>query len=260
MRRPGVQLFLASALMLFTELVPDPLERRIRRLPRRTSRTSSCWGASSGSASGSCGEGRHPICSGWFPLAPGRLPRTRCKATPVTIDRSGGDLVYFGALVERGLPVWVMLPLVFLASAAIMAMIAQGVADRFARVHPLEAYRLDVVGEPGRHRRVLASLPGRRRRRWSWGVVIVGLSAPLVASGDRSTSWPPGSLVAVTALATFQGPTVVVSRTTASRPCARRGPPGGQRANGVPHQSIEEVVGEPAVTTPYAFAVPARSS
>ena len=38
------------------------------------------------------------------------------------------------------------LPIVFLAVAGIMAMIADGVARTFATFEPLEAYRLDIIG------------------------------------------------------------------------------------------------------------------
>ncbi|MEA2558086.1 MAG: hypothetical protein QOG88_1624, partial [Actinomycetota bacterium] len=65
---------------------------------------------------------------------------------PVVIDRSGSTLVFFGSLTERGLPMWVMLPIVFSAVALIMACIAQGVGRLFGRFDPLEAYRLDILG------------------------------------------------------------------------------------------------------------------
>ena len=39
-----------------------------------------------------------------------------------------------------------MLPFIFIAVAAIMTMIAHGVAQRFARFPALEAYRLDILG------------------------------------------------------------------------------------------------------------------
>src|SRR5207247_357425 len=67
-------------------------------------------------------------------------------AFPVVIDRSGSGLVFFGSLQQKGLPLWLMLPLIFLAVAAIMAAVAQGVAVRFAAFEPLEAYRLDILG------------------------------------------------------------------------------------------------------------------
>jgi SAM-dependent methyltransferase len=64
---------------------------------------------------------------------------------PATIDRTGRDLVYFG-VQTHGLPVWVMLPFIFLATALTMTTVAHGVAVRFARFPALEAYRLDILG------------------------------------------------------------------------------------------------------------------
>ena len=65
---------------------------------------------------------------------------------PVKIDRSGSDLIYFGEFGSTGLPLWITLPTIFVAVAAIMAMIAQGVARTFARLEPLDAYRFDILG------------------------------------------------------------------------------------------------------------------
>ena len=65
---------------------------------------------------------------------------------PVEIDRSGSDLIYFGAFQPTGLPLWLMLPIVFGAVAAVMTMIAEGVARTFVQFDPLEAYRLDIAG------------------------------------------------------------------------------------------------------------------
>jgi hypothetical protein len=65
---------------------------------------------------------------------------------PVVIDRSGSTLVFFGSLSQRGMPMWIMLPIVFCAVAVIMACVAQGVAELFSRFDPLEAYRLDILG------------------------------------------------------------------------------------------------------------------
>jgi len=66
---------------------------------------------------------------------------------PVEIDRSGTELIFFGALGQRsGLPPFVTLPLLFLGVAAIMALVGEGVARTFRRFAPLEAYRLDILG------------------------------------------------------------------------------------------------------------------
>src|SRR6202047_5059527 len=66
---------------------------------------------------------------------------------PVEIDRSGTDLIFFGALGTRsGLPPFVTLPLLFLGVAVVMALVGEGVARTFRRFPPLEAYRLDILG------------------------------------------------------------------------------------------------------------------
>ncbi len=66
---------------------------------------------------------------------------------PVQIERGGDDLLYFGALeATSGLPPWLTLPIVFLAVAGVMAMIAEGVGRTFVEFEPLEAYRLDITG------------------------------------------------------------------------------------------------------------------
>ena len=64
---------------------------------------------------------------------------------PVTVDCTGSQLIYFGC-TPSGLPIWVTLPVVFVAVAVVMASIAQGVARSFAAFEPLEAYRLDILG------------------------------------------------------------------------------------------------------------------
>ena len=64
----------------------------------------------------------------------------------VEINRSGNQLIYFGSLTKTGLPIWATLPVVFICTAAVMALIAEETARAFAQFEPLEAYRLDIVG------------------------------------------------------------------------------------------------------------------
>jgi SAM-dependent methyltransferase len=68
---------------------------------------------------------------------------------PITIDRSGSQLIYFAQGRTSGLPPWVVLPAIFVAVAAVMACIAQRVARTFVRFEPLQAYRLDILGSLG---------------------------------------------------------------------------------------------------------------
>ena len=85
-------------------------------------------------------------------------------ALPWRSTDRGADLVFFGALEERGLPAWIMLPLIFLAVAAIMAAIVT-VARRFARFEALDAYRLDILGSSRDPRRRGSHSSERRRSR-----------------------------------------------------------------------------------------------
>ena len=65
---------------------------------------------------------------------------------PVKIDRTGSDLIFFGEFATTGLPTWITLPVVFLAVAGVLALLAEGLARQFVEFEPLEAYRLDIIG------------------------------------------------------------------------------------------------------------------
>ena len=88
-----------------------------------------------------------------FPFAPVLLAALVgfVLAFPVQINRSGSDLIFFGALehVGTGLPIWATLPVIFLAVAAVMTTIAEGVARTFVEFDPLRAYQLDIMGSIG---------------------------------------------------------------------------------------------------------------
>ncbi|HEY0491901.1 MAG TPA: spermidine synthase, partial [Candidatus Dormibacteraeota bacterium] len=84
-----------------------------------------------------------------FPLAPAGLLLLVAfvRLFPVQIDRSGTELIFFGALgVQSGLPPWITLPILFLGVAGVMMLIAEGVARTFRLFPPLDAYRLDILG------------------------------------------------------------------------------------------------------------------
>src|SRR6202165_4749845 len=63
---------------------------------------------------------------------------------PVQIERSGDQLIFFGALEQRrsGLPIWVTLPAIFVAVAGVLRTVGEGVGRAFVEFEPLEAYRL----------------------------------------------------------------------------------------------------------------------
>ncbi len=65
---------------------------------------------------------------------------------PVKINRSSDEIIYFTATDPTGPPAWVTLPLIFAAVAAVLLGPAEAVGRCFARLEPLEAYRLDLLG------------------------------------------------------------------------------------------------------------------
>jgi hypothetical protein len=144
MRNDRLQLLLASFLMLFVELV---LIRWAGAYVVYLSYFSNfvLLGSFLGIGLGFLRAHRGPDLFKWAPVALVAFLGL-VKSFPVQIDRTGGDLIYFGSLETKGLPTWVMLPFVFIAVAAIMTMIAHGVAQRFQKFSALEAYRLDIIG------------------------------------------------------------------------------------------------------------------
>src|SRR5579859_7904964 len=85
-----------------------------------------------------------------FPWAPVALALLILfvRVFPVVVVRTGYQILFFGAgkFNASGPPTWITLPIVFLAVAAVMAMIGEGVARTFIRFRPLDAYRLDIAG------------------------------------------------------------------------------------------------------------------
>src|SRR5262245_34965726 len=140
MVRDRRQLFLASFLMLFVELV---LIRWAGAYVVYLSYFANfiLLGSFLGIGIGFLRASRPPDLFRWSPIVLALLVGA-LMAFPATIDRTGSDLVYFG-IQQHGLPVWLMLPLVFIATAVTMSTIAHGVAVRFRRFPALEAYRLD---------------------------------------------------------------------------------------------------------------------
>ena len=65
---------------------------------------------------------------------------------PVTVDRSGSDLIFFTSLHTSGPPPWLALPLVFVGVAVVMAGPGELVGRCFTQLGRLDAYRLDLLG------------------------------------------------------------------------------------------------------------------
>jgi SAM-dependent methyltransferase len=107
---------------------------------------------------------------------------------PVQIDRTGSDVIYFGTHAATGLPAWLTLPVIFLAVAGVMMLIAEGVARTFATFEPLEAYRYDIAGS------LLGIIAfSILSFAWAppvaWGLVSAALFIVLLWPGMRPMQW-----------------------------------------------------------------------
>jgi len=114
---------------------------------------------------------------------------------PVQIDRSGSELVFFGADGTSGLPTWVMLPVIFVMTATVLALISEGTARVFVTLDPLEAYRLDIVGALAGIA-AFTALSFLRAPPVAWGVVAGVVIVAVLGSARRTVH-----VVAVGALA-----------------------------------------------------------
>ena len=257
--RPRSELFLASFLMLFAELV---LIRWTGANVTYLSYFSNfvLLGSFLGIGIGFLRAHRKPDLFSWSPIMLAAFMGF-ITAFPVVIDRSGSGLVYFGSLKQHGLPVWVMLPLIFLSVAAIMAAVAQGVAVRFSKFEPLEAYRLDILGSFFGIV-TFAALAFLGTPPLLWGLVIAGLFVVL-RMGEHPLR-DPGSHVGVVAIVlvlsiqtfwpnTFWSPYYMIRVYDNSD--AARGLVYGITVNGIPHQTIESAAArktvEPIYFIPY---------
>jgi hypothetical protein len=133
----------------------------------------------------------------------------------VPLDVTTTNLIFFETVKpDSPLPAWVVLSVLFVAVAAVMATIGDGVARRFGEFQPLDAYKWDLVGSvtgiaafatlsflgarPLVWGAVIAAVfvgttrLADRRHRLLTGVGIVVLAVPLaVEVGDGSVTWSP---------------------------------------------------------------------
>jgi hypothetical protein len=178
-----------------------------------------------------------------FPRAPAALVIlvTFVLIFPVQIDRSGSELIYFGALGTRtGLPTWATLPVIFAGVAIVMAMVANGVAQAFALFPPLEAYRLDIMGSLfGIAAFTLLAFTGAPPL--AWGIVVTVAFAVLLRPAFRPAQGVAAAallfLLAVESSAplTSWSPYYKVQLHPLSNGSI------GLSVNGIPHQTIESV-------------------
>ena len=167
---------------------------------------------------------------------------------PVQISHtSGTQLIFFGSLKTTGLPTWLMLPVIFLAVAAVMAMIGEGVARTFVRFKPLDAYRLDILGSVVGIA-AFSALSFFNSKPLAWGIITA--VALLVLSGTRIGIIQLAALASLAGLLTANS---LISHdlwspyyriTVGARTKAQTIP---VMVNGIPHQAITAAGKRPSI-------------
>jgi hypothetical protein len=187
-----------------------------------------------------------------FPFAPLALAVfvVFVRVYHVQINRSGTQLLYFGKFHSSGAPIWVMLPVVFLSTAIVMALIAEEAARMFTRFRALEAYRLDILGSIlGIGAFTLIAFFGLPPV--VWGAVVAALFLVLV---PRRVLVSAAAAALLVALATEQKPEISWSPYYKIS-VVSNGSFYTVSVNGIPHQTITTVAQrlryEPIYGTPY---------
>ncbi len=141
--------------------------------------------------------------SGWAPVVLGAFVLI-ISVAPITISKDDPNVFTFSSLSAEGPPREIVLPLIFLASAIVLALIAEGVARTFARMENLDAYKYDLLGSI---LGILAfsALAFLRMPPLAWGIVaggvIVAMILPKVPSIPQVLGI--GVLVVVLAIESF---------------------------------------------------------
>ena len=174
----------------------------------------------------------------WAPLALALLV-IFVRAFPARIVRTGAQLIFFGSGPSHGLPTWLSLPIVFVAVAAAMAMIAEGVARTFIQFEALEAYRYDILGSIlGIGFFSLLSL--LRAPSVVWGIVVAIVF--VVLSGRSTTLLQAVAALAIVFLLLAESLNPNDSWSPYYKVTLLRDPTHnviGIQVNGIPHQTIQ---------------------
>ena len=183
---------------------------------------------------------------------------------PVEIDRSGTELIFFGALGTRsGLPPFVTLPLLFLGVAAVMALVGEGVARTFRQFPPLEAYRLDILGSLAGIV-TFSALAFLEAPPVVWGAVVTAVF--LVLIGPRRGIWQAVALTVMLILLGVESEVATDSWSPYYKIRLIPHPSGAVTllVNGIPHQTIDSAQRRldavPIYGLPYRYTTATPSS
>jgi SAM-dependent methyltransferase len=178
---------------------------------------------------------------------------------PVAVNREQESVIYFTSLSTSGPPIWVTLPVIFLAVAVIMAGPGELVADCFSQLPRLVAYRSDLIGSLiGIVAFTICSFTGAPPL--VWFLLVATLFVVLLAGAGRVVTI---TLLAVT-VAMFAYPLINATGvfwspyyrvTTFTQSDGNNGTQWQIYVNGIPHQRLTtaatRIAQEPFYDEPY---------
>lgn len=158
---------------------------------------------------------------------------------PTKLSRPDGKLVYFGSHTG-GTPIWIALPVIFLAVALALMTVAGLAAHFFSKLKPLTAYRYDILGSLAGVV-TFAVLSFLSAPPLAWGGVIGAVFLGLYGRSVRLLQLLPlAALLATLGLGSFA--TGVRWSPYYAIKVERSGPATYRvLVNGVPHQSVESL-------------------
>jgi hypothetical protein len=231
------RLVLASALMLFVELA---LIRWTGANVLHLSYFSNfvLLGSFLGIGLGFLRSRRARDVSAWWPAILAPLVAF-VLAFPVQVTQDSDQILYFTAVRPTGAPAWITLPAIFVAVAAVMTCLGEGVGRLFPSFPALTAYRLDLLGSLAGIA-TFTALSFADAPPFGWGLVA---AAGFVALHRRRLPRVPA--VALAVLVLLLGVESLGDGVSWS-PYYKilvRDQPGGINisVNGIPHQTIRDV-------------------
>ncbi len=177
---------------------------------------------------------------------------------PVQVSQNSDQILYFTAVKPTGAPEWVTLPVIFLAVAAVMTCLGEGVGRLFGSFPALTAYRLDLVGSLvgiG----VFTALSFLEAPPVGWG--LIAAAGFLALHGRRSPRVPAVALVGLLVALGVESVIPGYSWSPYYKVHVRDAPSRIYIAvNGIPHQSIIDITKTPLGlrATPYQRTVGKR--
>ena len=176
--------------------------------------------------------------SAWWPVVLAPLVAF-VLVFPVQVTQNSDQILYFTDVKPTGAPEWVTLPLIFVAVAAVMLCLGEGVGRLFPGFPALTAYRLDLIGSLAGIA-IFTVLSFLDAPPLGWG--LIAAAGFLAVHHPRIPRLPAAALLVLVALLGAESLSDGVSWSPYYKILVKAHADGTNiSVNGVPHQTIRDV-------------------